>query len=242
MASPHVAGAAAVILGQSPSLTPSQVTSQLVNAATTGVVLSAGTGSPNRLLYSETGPTQPQALAITTSSLPNATVSTAYSATIQAIGGTSPYTWSATGLPNGLSLATDGKITGTPTATGSFTLVVTTTDAVLDTVTTNVSLTVAPAKVFPGVFGKTSPVNGASGISRSAARLTWAASANATSYQVCLSTSSACNTWYGPYTSTSASFSGLRGRTVYYWQVRAVNADGTTLANGGTIWRFTSAR
>jgi hypothetical protein len=57
-----------------------------------------------------------------------------------------------------------------------------------------------------------------------------------------LSTSSACNTWYGPYTTTSITFSGLRSRTVYYWHVQALNADGSVLANGGTIWRFTSAR
>jgi subtilisin family serine protease len=242
MASPHVAGAAALILGQSPSLTPSQVTSQLVNAATTGVVGSAGTGSPNRLLYSENGPAQPQALAITTSSLPTATVNTVYSATLQAIGGTSPYTWSTTGLPNGLSLATDGKITGTPTATGSYTLVVTATDAVSASVTSNVSLTVAPAKVFPGAFGKTSPLSGATGISRSSARLTWSTSANATSYRVCLSTSSSCNTWYNLSNVTSATFSGLRGRTTYYWRVEARTSDGTILADSGTTWRFTTAR
>ena len=241
MASPHVAGVAALILSGT-TLTPAAVTSQLVNAATTGVVTSAGTDSPNRLLYSQTGPAQPQALAITTTSLPNATVNTAYTATLQATGGTSPYTWSATGLPDGLILAADGTITGTPTATGSFTLVVTATDAVPNSVTANVSLTVAAPKVLPGAFGKTSPVNGATGISRSAAVLRWATSANATSYRVCLSTSSACNTWYGPYTTTSITFSRLSGRTVYYWHVQALNADGSVLANGGTIWRFTSAR
>lgn len=241
MASPHVAGVAALILSGT-TLTPAAVTSQLVNAATTGVVTSRGTGSPNRLLYSEPGPAQPQALAITTSSLPNATVNIAYSATLQATGGTSPYTWSATGLPAGLNLATDGTITGTATATGSFTLVMTATDAVSNTATANVSLTVAAVKVLPGAFGKTSPVNRATGISRSAARLSWATSANATSYRVCLSTSSACNTWYGLYTSTSVSFSGLRSRKVYYWHVQALNADGSVLANGGTIWRFTTAR
>lgn len=51
MASPHVAGAAALLLGVDGSLSPSTVTSQLTGNATTGVVGSAGTGSPNRLLY-----------------------------------------------------------------------------------------------------------------------------------------------------------------------------------------------
>ena len=51
MASPHVAGAAALVLGASPSSTPAQVRNTLVGSATPNVVTSAGTGSPNRLLY-----------------------------------------------------------------------------------------------------------------------------------------------------------------------------------------------
>jgi subtilisin family serine protease len=51
MASPHVAGAAALVLGASPSSTPAQVRDTLVGNATPNVVTSAGTGSPNRLLY-----------------------------------------------------------------------------------------------------------------------------------------------------------------------------------------------
>ncbi|MFY1637557.1 S8 family serine peptidase [Solwaraspora sp. WMMB335] len=51
MASPHVAGAAALVLGRFPSYTPAQVASYLVTNATTGVVTGAGSGSPNRLLY-----------------------------------------------------------------------------------------------------------------------------------------------------------------------------------------------
>jgi subtilisin family serine protease len=50
MATPHVAGAAAVYLAGHTSATPSQVASALVNGATTGKVTGAGTGSPNRLL------------------------------------------------------------------------------------------------------------------------------------------------------------------------------------------------
>jgi serine protease len=52
MASPHVAGVAALYLATNPSATPSQVTSAIVNASTPNKVTSAGTGSPNRLLYS----------------------------------------------------------------------------------------------------------------------------------------------------------------------------------------------
>ena len=51
MASPHVAGAAALVLSANPSWSPSQVTNFLVSNATTGVVSNAGSGSPNRLLF-----------------------------------------------------------------------------------------------------------------------------------------------------------------------------------------------
>ena len=50
MATPHVAGAAAVYLAGHTSATPAAVASALVNGATSGVVTSAGTGSPNKLL------------------------------------------------------------------------------------------------------------------------------------------------------------------------------------------------
>ncbi|RKH68126.1 S8 family serine peptidase [Corallococcus aberystwythensis] len=51
MASPHVAGAAALYLGANPSATPAQVRDALVNNATPNKVTSPGTGSPNKLLY-----------------------------------------------------------------------------------------------------------------------------------------------------------------------------------------------
>ena len=51
MATPHVVGVAALYLSTNPSATPAQVASQLVSTATTGVVKSPGTGSPNRLLF-----------------------------------------------------------------------------------------------------------------------------------------------------------------------------------------------
>jgi subtilisin family serine protease len=52
MATPHVAGVAALYLTLNPSATPTQVATALLDNTTPGKVLSAGAGSPNRLLYS----------------------------------------------------------------------------------------------------------------------------------------------------------------------------------------------
>ena len=52
MASPHVAGVAALYKQANPSASASTVRNAIVNGATTNVVTNAGTGSPNRLLYS----------------------------------------------------------------------------------------------------------------------------------------------------------------------------------------------
>ncbi|MFI9013890.1 S8 family peptidase [Streptomyces griseus] len=63
MASPHTAGAAALLLAASPSLTPAQVRDRLVAQATPDKVGDARPGSPNRLLFTGTGggedPTDP---------------------------------------------------------------------------------------------------------------------------------------------------------------------------------------
>lgn len=63
------------------------------------------------------------AVAVTTTSLPNGVVGTAYSATLVATGGKSPYTWteaSGGALPPGLSLSSAGALAGTPTTPGSY--------------------------------------------------------------------------------------------------------------------------
>ncbi|MCX2971420.1 MULTISPECIES: S8 family serine peptidase [Streptomyces] len=51
MASPHVAGVAALITAANPAFTPKQVHDKLVADATPGVVTDPRTGSPNKLLY-----------------------------------------------------------------------------------------------------------------------------------------------------------------------------------------------
>jgi subtilisin family serine protease len=52
MATPHVAGVAALYLQGDPTASAATVSGAIVNGATTGVVSGAGTGSPNRLLHS----------------------------------------------------------------------------------------------------------------------------------------------------------------------------------------------
>ena len=52
MASPHVAGVAALYLQTHPGASPATVASAIKNGASTGKVSDPGTGSPNRLLYS----------------------------------------------------------------------------------------------------------------------------------------------------------------------------------------------
>ena len=73
---------------------------------------------------------QPLTLSISSTSLPNGTAGTPYSTTVTATGGTQPYHWSATGLPNNLAInSTTGDIIGTPAGTGSSSVHITVTDS-----------------------------------------------------------------------------------------------------------------
>ncbi|SCB58252.1 Putative Ig domain-containing protein [Rhizobium aethiopicum] len=70
-------------------------------------------------------------IAINPSSLPAATTGTAYSQTITASGGTSPYSYAVTAgtLPSGLTLSSSGVLSGTPTISGTFNITITATDS-----------------------------------------------------------------------------------------------------------------
>ncbi|MGH9740035.1 MAG: putative Ig domain-containing protein [Candidatus Acidiferrales bacterium] len=94
-----------------------------------------------------------QTLSISTSNLPGGTVGTAYSATVQASGGKTPYAWSiASGaLPPGLSLnGSSGAISGTPTGSGSFSVTIRAQDSSSPVQTTSKIFAVAiAAAVIP---------------------------------------------------------------------------------------------
>lgn len=70
-------------------------------------------------------------IAVNPASLSNPAVGSAYSASITGSGGTSAYSFAVTtgSLPAGLSLASNGTLSGTPTASGTFNFTVTATDS-----------------------------------------------------------------------------------------------------------------
>ena len=112
------------------------------------------------------------AVSVATTSVPQAVVGDTYSSGLVATDGTAPYTWSATGLPAGLSLATDGTLSGVPQAAGTTSFTVTVTDAHGRTSTAVLPLTVNPplsiaTASFPvGVVGDSysSQLEGAGGV------------------------------------------------------------------------------
>ena len=103
----------------------------------------------------------PAALTVTTAQLGNATAGAAYSATVAVSGGVAPYTFSATGLPSGLSISSSGAISGTTTAVGTASVAITITDSTGASVTRTLQLTVglpsAPAPTITGLPATTTP-------------------------------------------------------------------------------------
>ncbi len=89
----------------------------------------------------------PSPLSITTTSLPGATVMAFYSANLTASGGLQPHVWSVQSgqLPPGLTLSTQGAITGTPSSTGSFSLGVQARDSAGTPQTATANLTIQVA-------------------------------------------------------------------------------------------------
>jgi hypothetical protein len=87
---------------------------------------------------------QVNALVITTTLLANGTNGAAYSQTLAASGGQPPYSWSLLtgGLQSGLTLATSGLISGTPTVAGTSNLTIRVTDAASSMATQSLALTI----------------------------------------------------------------------------------------------------
>jgi hypothetical protein len=106
----------------------------------------------------------------------------------------------------------------------------------------NLKLYHAPVTVDegkPNSFAKSTPTNNAT-ITSASTTLTWGAISNAASYEYCIATTTTdCTTWTSTGTSTTATETGLVHNTTYYWQVRAINAAGTTYADSMSFGQFT---
>ncbi|HEY5043224.1 MAG TPA: hypothetical protein VIK53_14615 [Verrucomicrobiae bacterium] len=111
-------------------------------------------------------------LQVTTASIPNATNTVFYSQTLQASGGTLPYTWSIAGysaLPSNLTLATNGVLSGTPaTAVDTYYFDVVVNDAAANASTQTLSLAVVNPPSPPLVITNASLPNGNVGVPYSA--------------------------------------------------------------------------
>ncbi len=111
--------------------------------ASTVTVMVTDSSSPTKTVsQSETITINPSGTLSLTASLPIATVGVPYTYTLQATGGTSPYTYALTAgsLPAGLTLQSNGVISGTPTQPGASSFTATVTD--------NVSATASAALVL----------------------------------------------------------------------------------------------
>jgi hypothetical protein len=73
----------------------------------------------------------PPNVAISPTNLAGAAVGSSYSQPLSAVGGTAPYTFALNGgvLPAGLTLSSSGTISGTPTAGGSYPIIIAATDS-----------------------------------------------------------------------------------------------------------------
>ena len=97
------------------------------------------------------GPVAPGPLAATNPGTKNLTRNQATSFQLAASGGSGSYTWTSTALPAGLSLAPNGTISGTPTATGTTSVTATVTDSAAATAQTTFDIVVTAA-------GATTPI------------------------------------------------------------------------------------
>jgi Putative Ig domain len=174
----------------------------------------------------------PRPLVITSpSQLPAGTRGKSYAVGVFADGGTTPYKWTRTSgsLPPGLSLqSSPGRISGTPTTTGTYNFTLRVSDARGQTAGGAFSITInapIPPPTAPAAPTLVSPASGASVVTP--LTISWAAPAGAVSaynWQVSarsdFATMAAVGSTAG--TVTQATVSDIANGT-YFWRVQAVN-------------------
>jgi hypothetical protein len=140
------------------------VTTTADSGSTFDVVVSNTAGTVTSATATLTVNAAAVAPTITTSSLPNGQVGSAYSSSLAASGGTTPYRWSLSSgsLPAGLTLSSGGLISGTPTTAGtsSFTVKVTDSSSPSQTASRSFGITISQSSATPLTISTTSLSSG----------------------------------------------------------------------------------
>jgi hypothetical protein len=102
----------------------------------------------------------PSTLKVTTSGLPGGALTAPYSGSLTATGGTPPYTWTAGGLPPGITVSSSGVLSGTPTSPGLFTVTVTVKDSTGVSISASLPMTISVAPVQITTTGISPPTLG----------------------------------------------------------------------------------
>ncbi len=183
------------------------------------------------------------ALSITTTAFnpATATVGTGYSAqqAVTAAGGQTPYSWSATGLPNGMGInSSTGAPFGTPTVSGTFNVTVTAADSSSPQKTASKVLPIiVSATNVPGSFTLSNdvPYWDANPPPAPAVRLNWTPSSNVASYEVYRDGAKIYPT-SGTFNGTSfLNILGLTGGQTYNYYIVAKNSYGPRQSNSVAI-------
>lgn len=241
MATPHVAGAAALYLEYAPGSTPAQVETALKQFSAVGRITGLPAGTVNNLLQINFGtvPTLPAPSVPVLSSPANAATNQSVAPTLSWAAATAATSYNLEYSTSSTFAANVNSITGITTTSRAISGLANSTTYYWRVSATNATgtsawsaarsfTTTAPLAV-PAAPTLRSPAANATNVTRTPA-LSWNAATRATTYEVQVSTSNTFATiTFGRTGLTARNITvspQLGATTVYYWRVRGVNTTG----------------